>query len=51
MTDGYLLNLRHLRAIHGEDAILSDGSSLKISRSRKKGLMDALMAYVGGPIQ
>lgn len=50
-NSGYLLNLRHLRAIHGEDAILSDGSSLKISRSRKKGLMDALMAYVGGPIQ
>jgi len=50
-NSGYLLNLRHLRAIYGEDAVMSNGSALKISRSRKKGLMEALTNYVGGQIQ
>lgn len=46
-NSGYLVNLRHLIAIDGDQAVMSDGQALKISRSRKKTLLDALANYVG----
>ncbi|MCF2707020.1 response regulator transcription factor [Arcanobacterium haemolyticum] len=46
-NSGYLVNLRHLKAITGEDALMSNGDVLKVSRSRKKGLMEALTNYIG----
>lgn len=47
---GYLVNLRHLVAVDNEEAIMSNDDHLKISRSRKKGLMEALTDYIGGRI-
>ncbi|MDR1513204.1 MAG: LytTR family DNA-binding domain-containing protein [Propionibacteriaceae bacterium] len=46
-NSGYLLNLQHVRAIQGDDAVMSNGDVLKISRSRKKGLLEALTDYLG----
>lgn len=46
----YLVNLAKVRSIEKEYAVLN-GSRLKISRSRKKGFMEALTAYVGGRIK
>lgn len=50
-NSGFLINLQHLVAIHGEDAEMSNGDVLKISRSRKKGLLEALSNYIGGKIE
>lgn len=47
-NSSYLLNLRHVVAIDGDDSVMSTGQSLKISRSRKKGLLEALTGYIGG---
>ncbi|MGI6878680.1 LytR/AlgR family response regulator transcription factor [Microbacterium sp. gxy059] len=44
----YLVNLRHLVAIDGEDSVMSNGDRVRISRSRKKALLDALTSYIGG---
>lgn len=44
----YLVNLQHVRGIRGEDAEMSNGDVLKISRPRKKGFMEALTGYLGG---
>lgn len=49
-NSGYLVNLQHLVAIDGEEAHLSNGEILKISRSRKKGLLEALTDYIGGKL-
>lgn len=49
-NSGYLVNLRHLRAIQDEEALMSNGDRLKISRSRKKGLLQAMTNYVGGQL-
>jgi DNA-binding LytR/AlgR family response regulator len=46
-NSGYLINLQHLMAIEGEDAVMSNGDALKISRSRKKGLLEALNNHLG----
>ena len=50
-NSGYLVNLQHLLAINGEDAVMSNGDHLKISRSRKKALMEALTNYIGGQLR
>lgn len=47
-NSSYLLNLMHVVAIDGDDSVMSNGQSLKISRSRKKGLLEALTGYIGG---
>lgn len=49
-NSGYLINLQHLTAIDGEDAVMSNGDYLKISRSRKKGLLEALTNHIGGKL-
>ncbi len=47
-NSGYLVNLRHVRAIDNDEVVLADGETLRISRSRKRGLMEALADYIGG---
>jgi len=49
-NSGYLLNLQHITAIEGEEATMSNGDVLKVSRSRKKGLMEALADYIAGTL-
>lgn len=46
-NSGYLINLQHLMAIEGDDAVMSSGDVLKISRSRKKGVLAALNVHLG----
>ena len=50
-NSGYLINLQHVMAIDGEDCIMSNGERLKVSRSRKKGLLDSLAEYIGGRLR
>lgn len=47
-NSGYLINLQHLVAIESEDAVMSNGDVLKISRARKRGVLEALNNYLGG---
>lgn len=49
-NSGYLLNLRHVTALEGEESTMSNGDVLKVSRSRKKGLMEALANYIAGTL-
>lgn len=44
----YLVNLRYVTAIRGQMLILSDGTELKISTSKRKELIRALNNYLGG---
>lgn len=50
-NSGYLVNLQHLTAIDGEECVMSNGDQLKISRARKKGLLEALTNYIGGRLR
>ena len=49
-NSGYLVNLQHISAVEGEEATMANGHILKISRSRKKGLMEALANYIAGTL-
>jgi DNA-binding LytR/AlgR family response regulator len=49
-NSGYLINLQHVTAVEGEDAVMSNGDVLKISRSRKRGVLEALNNYLGGQL-
>lgn len=49
-NSGYLLNLQHVTALEGEESTMSNGHVLKVSRSRKKGLMEALADYIAGTL-
>lgn len=49
-NSGYLVNLLHVRAIVGDDVAMANGDMLKISRARKKPLMEALTKYIGTQI-
>lgn len=42
-----LVNLEWVRAVHGDDVDV-DGERVRVSRSRRKSLMQALVAYHGG---
>lgn len=46
-NSGYLVNLRHVRAIEGDD-VLVGSERLRVSRSRRAGFLDAFTRYVGG---
>lgn len=46
-NSSFLINLRHLTSIQGEDAVMFNDHTLKISRARKRGLLDALTQYIG----
>lgn len=43
----YLVSLRHVRAIEGDDAVMDSGEALRISHLRKKGFMADLAKYLG----
>ena len=47
-NSSFLINLRHLAAIDGEDSRMSTGERLRISRARKKGLLEVLASHIGG---
>lgn len=49
-NSGYLVNLQHVTAVEGEEAAMANGHVLKVSRSRKKGLMEALASYIAGTL-
>ena len=49
-NSGYVLNLQHIKAIKGDDAVMSNGDILKISRSRKKSLLETLNHYISGQL-
>ena len=44
-NSGYLVNMKHVEGIKDEDALLTGKRVLKISRSRKKEFMEALLAF------
>lgn len=46
----YLANLQHVVGVLGQDAKMSNGDALRISRARKKDFMAALTDYLGGPV-
>lgn len=43
----YLVNMRYVRSVEKDKVILTDGESLRMSRSRKKAFMQALLQYWG----
>ena len=45
-NSGFLVNLRHVRGISGDDALVGS-DRLPVSRARKKPFMQALTAYIG----
>ena len=44
-NSGYLVNMRYVEGIKDNDAVINGGDLLKISRSRKKEFMEALLAF------
>ena len=46
-NSGYLVNLRHVRSVEGEDVLVGD-DWLKISRSRRASFMEAFARFAGG---
>jgi DNA-binding LytR/AlgR family response regulator len=46
-NSGYLVNLRHLKAVSDNAAVMSSGHKLAISRARNKPLLQALADYLG----
>lgn len=44
----YLVNLKYIQGIEKDNILLSNGSTLVVSRSRRKDFMNALMQYWGG---
>jgi len=46
----YLVNLKHVMQVDGDECVMSTGASTRISRSRKKGLLEALSTYIGGQL-
>lgn len=46
-NSGYLVNIEHVESVE-KNTVSVGGEQLQISRSRRKGLMEALMNYLGG---
>ncbi|HIY66565.1 MAG TPA: LytTR family DNA-binding domain-containing protein [Candidatus Agrococcus pullicola] len=46
----YLVNFKHVVSIDGEDCMMTNGDAVRISRSRKKGLLEELTNYIGGQL-
>ena len=46
-NSGYLVNLRHVTGVEGNDCRIRGGVRLQISRPRKKEFLAALAAYIG----
>ncbi|MBW3091104.1 response regulator transcription factor [Bifidobacterium sp. 82T25] len=43
----YLVNLRHVVGVDGQDCVMSNGELLRVSRPRKKAFLTALTNYMG----
>ncbi|KAB7786448.1 LytR/AlgR family response regulator transcription factor [Bifidobacterium cebidarum] len=43
----YLVNLRHVTGVDGQDCVMSNGEALRVSRPRKKAFLTALTNYMG----
>ena len=48
-NNGYIVNLAYVSSVQNDEAIIGE-HRLKISRSRKKGFMEALTQYIGGTL-
>lgn len=46
-NSGFLVNLRHVTGVEGNDCRIRGGMKLQISRPRKKDFLGALAAYIG----
>lgn len=46
----YLVNLKHVVRVDGDECAMSNGQVTRISRSRRKGLLEALAAHIGGQL-
>lgn len=46
-NSGYLVNLRHVTGIEGNDCAIRGGVHIQVSRPRKKEFLAALAAYIG----
>lgn len=46
-NSGYLVNLRHVTGVEGNDCRIRGGIRLQVSRPRKKDFLAALAAYIG----
>nr|WP_250648905.1 MULTISPECIES: LytTR family DNA-binding domain-containing protein [unclassified Actinomyces] len=44
----YIVNLAHVMRVRDQDAVMSTGQSLRVSRPRKKGFMEALTEHLAG---
>lgn len=44
----YLVNLRHVTTVHPTSCVMRGGDELQVSRSRRRGFLDALTDFVGG---
>ncbi|KFI78995.1 LytTR family transcriptional regulator [Bifidobacterium mongoliense DSM 21395] len=47
----YLVNLRHVNAVEGQECVMSTGERLRISRPRKKAFLSALVNSLGADPQ
>lgn len=43
----YLVNLRHVVGVEGQDCVMSNGEALRVSRPRKKAFLTTLANYMG----
>ncbi|HIT90001.1 MAG TPA: response regulator transcription factor [Candidatus Merdenecus merdavium] len=44
----YLVNMKHVTGIQHNNALITDGGHVVISRAKKKGFLDSLTNYIGG---
>ncbi len=47
----YLVNLRHVSAVEGQDCVMTNGERLRVSRPRKKAFLTTLTEYLGGGLR
>lgn len=48
-NNSYLVNLEHVMGVDDQDAVMSDGTRLRISRPRRRAFLEALTNYIDGP--
>jgi DNA-binding LytR/AlgR family response regulator len=47
-SNSFLVNLRHVQAVHRASCIVLGGAEIPVSRARKRAFLDALVDHVGG---
>lgn len=50
ISASHLVNMAHVSRVRGSSVTMDDGAELTISRTRKKGALEALARYAGGSI-